>query len=949
MPEQLDQNVVALMKAISKQESGNRAVLPAEGAQVGGASIYQYTTGTWKGTAQKYLGNANAPLTRANENQATYKKIKEWKDAGYRPEQIASMWNAGEGEPNAYKGKFETNTSTHKAGDPSVGTNQWGVGYSVPGHAQKVMANYNAEVAKIIQSRPQVQQPQPVEQTPEKGTILQRAGSFITKDILGGGVQGETNLGGEIFRSTLGSRGAAGVGQEVAKNLYSLASGGAYEKEAAALSQSQTGLADQTTKLIKSLPTITDPVRQANLKKLIKENLDTLAQSNITYKDLVETTGALETPQESAKQYGTSAANAILTGFTGSGSAAQAVGKSLVGKASVETLSKFPTLLPAAEKALTFGKGVLPRAIEQAGIGAGFTASENIRTGKPITENVGTGALFGAAFPVAGTVAGQVNKSLIAPARNKVATSLINSLIKPLLKDFEYGKDIARGVLKYVPAFNSFDDGIVKTQEALNVLKEKQKSILQNPIIANEKISVQSEIQGIYDKYIKNAVKSNDETLVKRLTKEKDAITYEMTSDAAGNIIPIKVRNLDNLTPQEAAEINSFIGSLRKWTGNPSEDKAAVKFIGEVYGTIKSKLNGLSDKYALNLNEVNQGLSDLITAKNAMQYRDKILQRQNIFGLTSKISAYGLGSLGVIFANPMALVAGVATLGIDKVLGSAAFKTRLAKFLATSSAKDISILRQSNVLNNILNRIFGQENKTNLNENKIKQIIEDYVNQQPKNKLLPPGSSSAAPIELNGQNFGKSGALPQPNIPLGKQVPRPGQKMLPIRASQEPIITPPPTTVEGQVVSPSDVRTNPLPIKKSNLIISDFVSTDDFTKSIQGAKKSEFLTVYQPEEYKGMKTFLGADKKSGYAIKPDGDLVSVFNYGEKGQGPKLVKEAIANGAKKLDAFEGWLTKDFYPKFGFKEVKRVPWNDTYAPKNWDYKTYKRPDIIYMELK
>lgn len=163
MAEQLDQNVVALMKAIRTQESGNKAVLPQEKG-IGGASIYQYTTGTWKGVAQKYLGNANAELNRANENKATYYRIKEWKDKGYKPAQIASMWNAGEGEPDAYTGKF-------KDGRPSIGTNSYGVQYNVPNHTKKVLANFQNEIKKLPQKTTPIQEVQPTEPEVEKNLI----------------------------------------------------------------------------------------------------------------------------------------------------------------------------------------------------------------------------------------------------------------------------------------------------------------------------------------------------------------------------------------------------------------------------------------------------------------------------------------------------------------------------------------------------------------------------------------------------------------------------------------------------------------------------------------------------------------------------------------------------------------------------------------------------------
>lgn len=129
VPAGLDPEVVLLQKAIRQHESGNRAQLPGEGAEVGGASLYQYTHGTWKSVAKKYLGDENAPLNRENENKATYYRILDWKKQGYNVGQIASMWNAGEGRPNAYKENWK-------------GVNEWGVRYDTPAYARKVYDTY---------------------------------------------------------------------------------------------------------------------------------------------------------------------------------------------------------------------------------------------------------------------------------------------------------------------------------------------------------------------------------------------------------------------------------------------------------------------------------------------------------------------------------------------------------------------------------------------------------------------------------------------------------------------------------------------------------------------------------------------------------------------------------------------------------------------------------------
>lgn len=108
-----------------------------------------------------------------------------------------------------------------------------------------------------------------------------------------------------------------------------------------------------------------------------------------------------------------------------------------------------------------------------------------------------------------------------------------------------------------------------------------------------------------------------------------------------------------------------------------------------------------------------------------------------------------------------------------------------------------------------------------------------------------------------------------------------------------------------------------------------------------------FVTAYSEQEYKkmGAKVYLSADKKSGYALTPDGDLISVFSLNHNGR--PILESAIAEGARTLDCFDGFLP-DLYTQFGFKEYKRLTWSDEYAPKGWDYIKNGRPDIVFMKL-
>ena len=97
----------AITKALGYTENGGKPDLSNLQAGKTGEmkSIFQYTPDTWKNYSQQVLGKV-VPLNPDNESVVTLKKVSDWLGKGYKPEQIASMWNAGVGEPDAYGGKF---------------------------------------------------------------------------------------------------------------------------------------------------------------------------------------------------------------------------------------------------------------------------------------------------------------------------------------------------------------------------------------------------------------------------------------------------------------------------------------------------------------------------------------------------------------------------------------------------------------------------------------------------------------------------------------------------------------------------------------------------------------------------------------------------------------------------------------------------------------------------
>lgn len=110
-----------------------------------------------------------------------------------------------------------------------------------------------------------------------------------------------------------------------------------------------------------------------------------------------------------------------------------------------------------------------------------------------------------------------------------------------------------------------------------------------------------------------------------------------------------------------------------------------------------------------------------------------------------------------------------------------------------------------------------------------------------------------------------------------------------------------------------------------------------------------FIAVYTPEEYAnyGARVFMSADKQSGFAVKADGDLITVFSLA-KGRGRQLVTEAVKAGATKLDCYDGHLAT-LYGAAGFEVVERLTWDDQYKPADWDSERFDNPDVLYMRKK
>lgn len=145
----LDASVVNLAKAIRTVESGGN--YDAKGAS-GEHGAYQWMPNNFEAGAKKYGLDPNdkSPIS---QDKVAYNTLKEWKDQGLTPAQIAAKWNSGGTE---WEGK--------------VGTNKFGVKYDVPAYVNKVVDAFRAVKAgqePIGAAKPQPGGPDEPQAAPE--------------------------------------------------------------------------------------------------------------------------------------------------------------------------------------------------------------------------------------------------------------------------------------------------------------------------------------------------------------------------------------------------------------------------------------------------------------------------------------------------------------------------------------------------------------------------------------------------------------------------------------------------------------------------------------------------------------------------------------------------------------------------------------------------------------
>tara|TARA_R110000803_G_scaffold72239_1_gene135823 strand:- start:3356 stop:6214 length:2859 start_codon:yes stop_codon:yes gene_type:complete len=125
----------------------------------------------------------------------------------------------------------------------------------------------------------------------------------------------------------------------------------------------------------------------------------------------------------------------------------------------------------------------------------------------------------------------------------------------------------------------------------------------------------------------------------------------------------------------------------------------------------------------------------------------------------------------------------------------------------------------------------------------------------------------------------------------------------------------------------------------------------DMVSAMSGHKLGAQVEIKSAEDLSAASLFR-TESGSGFAIKPDGDIVAVFASPNepKGGSYSMLQAAVQAGGKKLDAFDTYLP-DIYESVGFRPVARLPWNDEFSPAGWDKSAFLEynngePDVVFF---
>ncbi len=263
-------------------------------------------------------------------------------------------------------------------------------------------------------------------------------------------------------------------------------------------------------------------------------------------------------------------------------------------------------------------------------IGAAETAGVTALQGGNKSQ-IKTAALIGGIFPSAAALTEAIT--------GKFAPRLVNSLIKPLSKDFEFGKNPGNAVVSEGIKATTWDSLINGIKNVKNTVGEQIGEILSHPAVEKQTVSIAKALTPV-DEAIQTATRQGDQALVSRLLEFRDGLSKEFGL-VDGKVIETGSKALD-VTPKEALTIKAEIGNSVRWREGIDSEVNKIKV--KVYQNIRNQIEDAvakarkTDSSIANISQLNTRYANLTTAESAAAYRKE--HRQQIESFESYAKGY---------------------------------------------------------------------------------------------------------------------------------------------------------------------------------------------------------------------------------------------------------------------------------------------------------------------
>lgn len=251
---------------------------------------------------------------------------------------------------------------------------------------------------------------------------------------------------------------------------------------------------------------------------------------------------------------------------------------------------------------------------------------------------------------------------------------LLNSLIKPANKAFNFGKNPGQQVVKEGITAGNIEELSQKITGKLNEAQKDLQTTLSQPQLVSK-----------IDNY-SDAIKPLDEAIAnaKRLPKSNSALIKRL-ENAKKDLM--KTGDITKLNPVQAVQLKRDIGDITKWTKEGGEDdiKANVA-LKKSYNAVKQRI----EKNIPGVKEKNERLANLIDADIATKRTSKSLQRADIMGgIYEKVTGIG-GVIELLRGDVEQGLTGLGMYGLKKAMDSPLVKTHVAQWLNKLSQSDIA-------------------------------------------------------------------------------------------------------------------------------------------------------------------------------------------------------------------------------------------------------------------